>query len=101
MTPSQSEELRAMRLIRQVIADGFTVSLYPEDDLSDPMHKDSTDADALASDIHACDMMTVQIRKDGTGATFCLVFGNDMDGPIADHTDNDLGNYYFDLIMPG
>ena len=100
MTSSQAEEMRAIRLLREAINAGYVVSLYPEDDMSDPIHKDSVDLAALSADVHACDMMTVRIEKDRQGASFLLVFGNDEDGPISDHTDNEIGGHFFKLIMP-
>ncbi len=102
----KDEEMRAIRLIRLALDEGFTVSLYPEDDLSDPLHKDSTDYEALKADVHACDMMSIVIRQPmagaqkGPGAWFLLIFGNGDDGPISDYTDNEIGNRFFNEVMP-
>lgn len=102
-----SEEVRALRLLKKALTEGFLVSLYPEDDMTDPLHKDSRDYEALKLDVHACEVMTVVIRKTlgsdddrkRVGASFLLVYGNGEDGPIADHTDNEIGNRFYHHVM--
>lgn len=102
-----AEEMRAIRLVRMAIQEGWLVSLYPEDDLSEPMHLRSRDAKAIIEDLFACDCMTLMLSKrlgsgNGkreVGATFFLVYQgpDDPDGPISDHTDNDIGKRFYNI----
>lgn len=71
--------------------------------MSEPLAKDSVDLAALSAEVAACDMVGVVIRKmDGDkkiGSWFLLIYGNGEDGPISDHTDNDIGNHFFNIVM--
>lgn len=101
------EQMRAIRLIKAAIQEGYLISLYPEDDIDDPLHFESRDAEAIIEDLWACDMMTVRLTrklqsgngKRTVGATFALVYQgeDDEDGPISDHTDNDIGRRFFNI----
>lgn len=107
MVKTHVEELRALRLCREAIKEGFKVSVFYEDDASEPALKDCTDMALIKPEIHACDIMSVTIRKKvmndagqmvSKGAWFLLVYGNgEGEGPIADHTDNDIGKRFFDI----
>lgn len=102
-----AEEMRAVRLVRAAVEEGYVLSLFPEDDMEDPLHYRSRDAEAIIEDLFACDEMTLQLSKrlgsgNGkreVGATFFLVYqGNqDPDGPICDYTNNDIGKRFFNI----
>lgn len=102
-----AEEMRAIRLVRKAVEEGWLLSLYPEDDLSDPLHIRTRDVEAVIEDLFACDCMTLKLSKrlssgNGrreVGATFFLVYQGayDPDGPISDHTDNDIGKRFFNI----
>ena len=106
MTDNCAEELRAFRLLREVLAAGYLVSIYYEDDTT-PAIKDSTDYSLLKDHVTACQCCQVMIRKfgpdgkpiPGDGARFVLIFGNGEDGPISDHTDNQVGKHFCDMIQ--
>ena len=109
MSNIEVEEIRAIRLIRFAIEDGYKISLYPEDDLSEPMLKDCAHLGKLKECIHASDRMTVVIRRHVVnedakfprvvGATFVLIYGGANAGPISERTHNEVGEHYYRRVM--